>query len=663
MKKIILVLVVFLPIHFIHAQPFALLTYNDYHNPSLILCDFRNDDGQYVYGIYGFDFLEYPFQYGTFQDSFAPHELYSSGWSYVFLNDILAADGYFETGSWSTLAYASQKWYWRDGQSYYGGLRGMQSTFGELGYQLVGSPTFDSVRAQVSLIRYDLQNESIEPLFAASHSTSSFFENDFPQYLRQGFGTYALPIDPIRLNDNKALFSFPRMGTQSVNGVELPFGEYLGYYLARIDLGTGEITSYEVSSPDGAVVVYALHESTDPEGYYTNKMLRGEAPIFDTGGNVYENQDTDSTFIALLSREDANGVSVWTRELYSYTHYIGQNANQNTGVELTRNTGSLIEMEGHLFYEEYLDYSLREGDTLYHRDFFGLDTTISEMNIFPGNNPNSIPQRVGFGRSSVYKLNNADGQPEGILQMEGEHILREFSYNTGLEASSLLTEQNPDIYRLGDSLAWTVGFYSAVDSVLNFKTRYADGSSQTYPLSISAGYNALILWVNSNLQITSHWNIPVALGDYFPSRGVIINSVSGYGSDSILIAATIGPSVSTSMDPSGMSEIVDYPQNRSCFLGIYGTPISTNLKGFDENELGFSIFPNPASSHLNITDIVLDGAAEYHIFDIAGRVVDSGYLGGHEPSFQIETSTLNPGHYIVELKDGSSLGRRKFVIL
>ncbi|RFC54295.1 T9SS type A sorting domain-containing protein [Brumimicrobium aurantiacum] len=81
-----------------------------------------------------------------------------------------------------------------------------------------------------------------------------------------------------------------------------------------------------------------------------------------------------------------------------------------------------------------------------------------------------------------------------------------------------------------------------------------------------------------------------------------------------------------------------------------------NTTGLTKNEIAqFSLYPNPATSTLNISG----DAGEYKIFNTNGSIVKSFT---HNGLSTIDISSLNSGIYIVKVSTGNSFGTQKLII-
>jgi hypothetical protein len=78
-----------------------------------------------------------------------------------------------------------------------------------------------------------------------------------------------------------------------------------------------------------------------------------------------------------------------------------------------------------------------------------------------------------------------------------------------------------------------------------------------------------------------------------------------------------------------------------------------------ERQSTVTIYPNPATDRIAISNMPLSGKAEYSIFNLYGNKVLSGNLTGERPTIKI--GNLTPGMYILRVTDGKSVSTGKFV--
>ena len=91
-----------------------------------------------------------------------------------------------------------------------------------------------------------------------------------------------------------------------------------------------------------------------------------------------------------------------------------------------------------------------------------------------------------------------------------------------------------------------------------------------------------------------------------------------------------------------------------------GFGVGINETNFDEENTGFSIYPNPATHEVSVFADV-QGNWNVTVYDMMGSVVIQA--GANAPVKTIDTSSLSAGTYIVSAKtNGNHVGSSKLII-
>jgi len=116
-----------------------------------------------------------------------------------------------------------------------------------------------------------------------------------------------------------------------------------------------------------------------------------------------------------------------------------------------------------------------------------------------------------------------------------------------------------------------------------------------------------------------------------------------------------------------VSSLVYRPSDNKMLVGTHGngmyeTTIVANTlstKDVANNELGASIYPNPAQNELNISGSEIDFTSDvkYQISDITGKLIKRGVLSNRK----VDVSALNSGLYIINLESKGLSGSLKFL--
>lgn len=116
-----------------------------------------------------------------------------------------------------------------------------------------------------------------------------------------------------------------------------------------------------------------------------------------------------------------------------------------------------------------------------------------------------------------------------------------------------------------------------------------------------------------------------------------------------------------------VSSLVYRPSDNKMLVGTHGngmyeTTIVANVlstKDVANNELGASIYPNPAQNELNISgsEIDFNSSVKYQISDITGKLIKRGVLSNRK----VDVSEMNSGLYIINLESKGLSGSLKFL--
>lgn len=87
---------------------------------------------------------------------------------------------------------------------------------------------------------------------------------------------------------------------------------------------------------------------------------------------------------------------------------------------------------------------------------------------------------------------------------------------------------------------------------------------------------------------------------------------------------------------------------------------SQNVGIEDVNNQVFSLYPNPATSHINIQLMDDKQVEKWQIFDIKGRLISEGMVNGQQ--FQIKTNQYSTGIYLIQLTGNQNTFTKKFEI-
>lgn len=647
------------------AQPITLLESSTHSSFATGLCRLsvlKTD--QLIYDCGSEDLDASPFQYGLLNNVFADSALVVNRiYTAAFIDNNWGAEGFldFSTDQVQADILTSINWVAAYNDYYVGSIGNTAAPFFDFPYNMEGSGLLLEQQPMTSMVAYAPSTGTLRPLFTFENAEGNSWTS-IPAYLRRS--TFAAPgtfnlQNAAQLNSTDVILHELRSSLQYINGAEQPIAFDPGYYLVKINTETGETISETFSNPGGILFMHALYKSPTANQFYALKTLRGGAGVFDASGNSFADIPSDSSYVTMITREDANGNALWATRLYDYNNDLPDVQNP---VSMFRITSNLQSMGTSVFFSEYTDFTVNEGDVFYLNDMFGNNYQNTEHSSFDYGAPGLPAQRVGFARSKVYQLSSETGVPLAQIELAGKHVIRPGGNYYILQPSPILSFQEPKIFAVGDSIAWVHNIYAANDSVVQF-IRRDDGGSQTFNVPIQPGNNCLVVWLNANLEVVNQWVIPSVHNGVGQSSTIHVTSISSYNQGTVLLAANIARNVSTSMDPAGIADVVDYPNQRSCFLGVYG--VDDAMSVFDRNLSSkfINVFPNPSSGQIEF--IVPDDfqAKDFRLFDSAGRMVESGLIAQNSGNrFALDFSYLNAGMYMLELGSQKEKLQSKVVI-
>lgn len=198
-----------------------------------------------------------------------------------------------------------------------------------------------------------------------------------------------------------------------------------------------------------------------------------------------------------------------------------------------------------------------------------------------------------------------------------------------------------------------------------YNTSFAGGLNDNFVVCLQE-YNANILW---STCLGSNYNESNPIPPYIESAFELANTTISVDNQNRL--RLLG---STTSLPGGFplddGNNVPYYQamhsggfndgSITCFDMASITAI-VGLKDFENTEFVFGLYPNPASSHLLITNkSIVNEDLCYAIYDVNGKKLQAGNLGA-EHAKHIDVSTLQQGIYIINVSNGKTTYSNKFV--
>jgi hypothetical protein len=188
------------------------------------------------------------------------------------------------------------------------------------------------------------------------------------------------------------------------------------------------------------------------------------------------------------------------------------------------------------------------------------------------------------------------------------------------------------------------------------ETGVAIAQKHGFPLGTYEGGNQLDdyagSWSSSNDSVYKGYTF--MLNNLLPAKLVLFTHYCMYGAYTAGSAWGLKSSVvATTAQDGEYRAVID-------FLGT-GTSIQTNETSGSNNTL--TVFPNPANNIANIRLSSYNGPVLVSVFDISGKdVLASQVYPNAQGVYQLNTSSLNSGLYIIKLIKGSDILSGKFSI-
>jgi hypothetical protein len=629
-------LVALIPLTFCAQNSIQLLE-SSYYNGSANL-DYLESSNSFVYTIYSPNFIDFPAQYGIWEDQIAENNIETAGIKSIFLDEDWNALQVFEGGPYS-FALSHLEWYALiDGVGYAAHRPFFISSLDSLNYNISG-PYAELPYRQLGF-NFDFSVGTLNPeVFVGEFSSSSGNSVFSDLRIINLASTYDRLIQSV-FEQSSTVYIRPAFGQQFINEELInDLGEgQLGYNWINYS-GIDDQMQVNTIISDGDLMmindIYRIPEQNDCIGLIST---RGEDVLVDNNGMILEGVSGDSTFATSLFRADQWGNMSWITPLYSFNNFLVDGVQ---GTSMNRSIrGHLLTLSDKVLYSEQAIFSLQdiENDTLFYKDFFGVDSSFYHNSnaLISGNNSTS---RV-LGKSRLYTLDASDGDKLGLIELDGFQYWRTSS-DTVTDRTSL---QLPQVFKVENKLAWVNDFHVSNDTLIRFNRKMVDGSFSQYEIPINAGINTIILWLDQEFNIEDHWVIEgQSENSDFPLLGIRLTEIASLGQDSVLIAAMIDPFINTSMDPFGNSDSQSDTDFRA-FLGLYAPePLNTSQVAYSD----ISLFPNPTTGSLFV-ELGEFEAERALLMDLSGRVLESRAVQSQRLEFNL--SRYANGLYFVRLE-------------
>ena len=620
----------------VHGQNSVQLLESSLFNGSANL-DYLESSNAFAYTVYSPNFIEFPAQYGIWEDQIAENILETSGIKSIFLDADWNALQIFEAGPYP-FAISDLKWYaLTDGVGFAAHRPFFISSLDSVNYEING-PYAEIPYRQLGF-KFDFETDILnqEVLVGENSSTSS---SEFSDLRINILGSANIQLIQSVFDQSSRVYVRPAFGQQFLNEEmvnDLGQGQ-LGYNWINYSSFDDDMQINTVIWEGDLIMIndlYRIPEQNDCIGLIST---RGEDVQVDNNGMILDEISGDSTFATSLFRADQWGNMSWITPLYSFDNFLVDGVQ---GTSMNRSIrGNLLTLSDKVLYSEQAVFSLQdiENDTLFYKDFFGVDSSFYHNSnaLISGNNSTS---RV-LGKSRLYAFDESDGNKLGLIELDGFQYWRTSS-DTVTDKTSL---QLPQVFKVENKLAWVNDFHVSNDTLIRFNRKMVDGSFSQYEIPINAGINTIILWLDQEFNIEDHWVIEgQSENNDFPLFGIRISEIASLGQDSVLIAAMIDPFISANMNPFGGTMLSPSGEFRA-FLGLYGPdPLNT----FQDAYSNVALFPNPTNGSLFV-DLAEFEAERAMLMDLSGRVLENRAVQSQRLEFNL--SRYANGLYFVRLE-------------
>ena len=439
-------------------------------------------------------------------------------------------------------------------------------------------------------------------------------------------------------------------GAHTVNNVAYENTQnQMGYLSIRYQLDD-QVTSVAPVGPfaESNIFDFDYFPSEDSAHYYRLGSFRGTQSPINAGGDTFAGWPTDSSYVTYLAKENAAGESQWITPLYSYNSTQSDSFPTGNLMYAQQKFRSLIEWNDRAYLSE--DFSISTNalspDTLYFRDCFGSDSAYFQMIDFIDEFGANNTRRLPYAKNLIYAVAD-NGDVAARLSYVNKYI--------GTISSGTI-ERYSRVFKAGDRLAWVTNYFAQSDTIIALTRTVPGNMPATTTVELPAGQGALIFWLDQDLNLLDHWNIPYTSPGY-SLDGIMIGYVGMYNTDTLLIQGNINESVTTRMDPFGNAPNLYYPHSTP-FLAFYGGMSPTAIK--EARGLPtLNVYPNPAKNNLTVAQY--SAFDRYAIFDLSGRKIQSDTFGPGATG-KIDLKNLEAGMYLLRCRGASGYASAKFVI-
>lgn len=415
---------------------------------------------------------------------------------------------------------------------------------------------------------------------------------------------------------------------------------------------SGNFLSTDLLSEYGSAITTDLFKSHSEAKLYRAGIVTGNEVPMSPDGTVWNPQIPDTSFSAYFLKENENGEQDWMTALYSYVN-VNFEPQDGPNIGMKRRNYSTVELDNNTYLSYSYRISVNPSDSLWFKDVFGNEDTLSLPPDYVPNNP--YLQNVKSAHN-ILKFNS-----EGLAIAQLSIPLR----NPDNLTSESVWAQPRILLSKGNNLGWVQDYSNVTDSIIYFQRNFSDGNMDSIPVSLPAGNGVYIAWLDGNFNLITTQIIPYSTPNGTNSKRIQLNSASIYHQDTLLISGTIDGGVTTRMDPSGAADEIYYETDIT-FLAFYTLPdILTHLpmEALPVEPHLFNVYPNPGKGSFMVITHTAETIASWAVYSISGKCVAYKNLEFRKPFIRISLQ-VKPGIYFLKLvTNNGTVETRKIEVL
>jgi hypothetical protein len=169
------------------------------------------------------------------------------------------------------------------------------------------------------------------------------------------------------------------------------------------------------------------------------------------------------------------------------------------------------------------------------------------------------------------------------------------------------------------------------------------------------------------IQVLASVAINLNFTSFDVAEGDTLYIYNGLTTSSALLGKYSGTTVPTTVSSTVGKVLLTFVTDGSNNSGGWSLNYDADYSSINENEnSGFSIFPNPCGNNFNITfSNDIQGETTLGIYDLTGRLLKSETLNISDPSnsYLMSTESINSGIYLIKIENNEHISTKKLNIL